>query len=80
MSHPLDPLSRKFPKPTEEVNVAEMLERKPLKWTLGHYIKTPTKEASDPFNDKAKVAQNTEAKKVELLAAKEEMRRLAGGQ
>ncbi|ROV98434.1 hypothetical protein VMCG_07126 [Cytospora schulzeri] len=77
-AYPVDPLSRTFPKPTEEVNVAEMLERKPLKWTVGHYIKTPTREVSDPFEDKEKIAQDMEARKRELLAAKEELRRLSG--
>ncbi|ROV89559.1 hypothetical protein VSDG_08544 [Cytospora chrysosperma] len=77
-AYPVDPLSRQFPKPTDEVNVAEMLERKPLKWTVGHYIKTPTREVSDPFEDKEKIAQDMEARKRELLAAKEELRRLSG--
>lgn len=74
-SYPVDPLSRTFPKPTEEVNVSEMLDRKPLKWTVGHYIKTPTREVSDPFDQ---AAQDMEIRKAKLLAAKEEMRRLAG--
>lgn len=78
-AYPVDPLSRTFPEPTEDVDVAEMLERKPLKWTLGHYIKTPTREPSDPFDDKEKVALDMEARKRELLAAKEEMQRLARG-
>lgn len=77
-AYPVDPMSRTFPKPTEEVNLDELLERKPLKWSLGHYIKTPTREQSDPFEDKEKIALDIEARKRELLAAKEEMRRLSG--
>lgn len=77
-AYPVDPLSRTFPKPSEEVNLDELLERKPLKWTVGHYIKTPTREHSDPFEDKEKIAHDMEARKRELLAAKEELRRLSG--
>lgn len=57
--------------------MAEMLKRKPLKWSLGHYIASPTRDLEDPFDHREKVAQDMEAKKGELLAAKEEMRKLA---
>lgn len=57
-----------------------MLARKPLKWTLGHYVKAAaTREPSKPEEDKARLAQDMEAKKREMLAAKEEIRRLPGG-
>ncbi|KAK2605202.1 hypothetical protein N8I77_008057 [Diaporthe amygdali] len=76
----LDPLSRSFPKPTEDVNLDEMLARKPLKWTLGHYVKeVPTREPSKPAEDKDRLARDMEAKKKEMLAAKEEILRLSAG-
>lgn len=74
----VDPLSRNFPKPAEDVDLDEMLARKPLKWTLGHYVKeVSTREPSRPAEDKDRVAQDMEAKKREMLAVKEEIRRLS---
>lgn len=76
----VDPLSRTFPKPTEDVDLDEMLARKPLKWTLGHYVKeAATRESSKPAEDKDQLAQDMEAKKREMLAAKEEIRRMSAG-
>ncbi|KAL1871397.1 hypothetical protein Daus18300_004764 [Diaporthe australafricana] len=76
----VDPLSRTFPKPTEDVNLDEMLARKPLKWTLGHYVKeAPSREPSKPVEDKDRLAQDMEAKKKEMPAAKEEILRLSAG-
>lgn len=76
----VDPLARTFPKPTEDVDLDEMLARKPLKWTLGHYVKeTSTREPSKPVEDKDRLAQDMEARKKEMLAAKEEIRRLSVG-
>lgn len=76
----VDPLSRTFPKPTEDVDLDEMLARKPLKWTLGHYVKeAATREPSKPAEDKDRLAQDMEAKKREMLAVKEEIRRLSAG-
>lgn len=70
----VDPLARTFPKPTEDVDLDEMLARKPLKWTVGHYVKeAATREWSrPPAEDKDRLAQDMEAKK-------EEIRRLAAG-
>lgn len=76
----VDPLSRDYPKPTEEVNVAEMLRRKPMKWSIGHYIKqtgSARAASTPPAEDGEWSAQELEARKGKLLAAKEEMRRLA---
>lgn len=74
----VDPLARNFPKPTEDVDLDEMLARKPLKWTLGHYVKeASTREPSKPAEDKDRLAQDMQAKKKEMLAAKEELRRLS---
>lgn len=57
-----------------------MLARKPLKWTLGHYVKeVSTREPSRPAEDKGRVAQDMEAKKMEMLVVKEEIRRLSAG-
>lgn len=69
----VDPLARTFPKPTEDVDLDEMLARKPLKWTVGHYVKEAAiRESSRPAEDKDRLAQDMEAKK-------EEIRRLAAG-
>lgn len=74
----MDPLSREYPKPTEEVNVSEMLKRTPMKWTLGHYIKeTPIRKSLSPREDREQATRNLEDKKNELLKAKEEMRKLS---
>lgn len=74
----MDPLSRDYPKPTEEVNVSEMLNRTPMKWTLGHYIKEkPTREPLSPHEDREQDARTLEDKKKELMKAKEEIRKLS---
>lgn len=75
----LDPLSRDYPQPTGEVDVSEMLNRKPMKWSVGHYIKeTPSRTASSQMReDKEEAARQMEARKRELLKAKEEMRQWA---
>ncbi|KAI3393315.1 hypothetical protein diail_4448 [Diaporthe ilicicola] len=79
-AYEVDPLSRTFPKPSEEVNLDDLLARKPLKWTLGHYVKEASaREPSKPVEDKDRLAQDMEAKKKEMLAAKEEIRRLSAG-
>ncbi|KAL2143361.1 hypothetical protein VTI28DRAFT_10540 [Corynascus sepedonium] len=36
-----EPLSRDYPKPTEEATLEEMLARKPCKHSLGHYVRNP---------------------------------------
>ncbi|KAK4245392.1 hypothetical protein C7999DRAFT_16401 [Corynascus novoguineensis] len=36
-----EPLSRDYPKPTEEATLEEMLARKPCKHSLGHYLRNP---------------------------------------
>lgn len=75
----LDPLSREYPQPTGEVDVSEMLSRKPMKWSIGHYIKeTPSRTASSQtMDDKEEAARQMEARKRELLKAKEELRQWA---
>ncbi|KAJ4391404.1 hypothetical protein N0V93_005021 [Gnomoniopsis smithogilvyi] len=77
--YPIDPLARKYPKPTEDLDVREALNRKPGRWTLGHYIKGTTVRDSQEARerDPAKVARDMETKKQELLRAREEMRRLS---
>lgn len=76
-AYPIDPLSRDYPKPTGEVNLDEMLARKPKKWTLGHYItETSTRKLPNPVEDKQQIVQDLEAKKRELLDAKEYIQKL----
>jgi hypothetical protein len=76
----IDPLTRTFPKPSEEVDLDEMLSRKPLKWTLGHYVKEASmREQTKPVEDRHRLAQDMEAKKKEMLAVKEEMRQISAG-
>ncbi|KAJ4425013.1 hypothetical protein N0V82_000295 [Gnomoniopsis sp. IMI 355080] len=77
-SYPVDPLARQYPKPAEDLDVREALNRKPGRWTLGHYIKdTPVRDSPQAREcDSEKVARDMEVKKQELLRAKEEMRAL----
>ncbi|KAL2156045.1 hypothetical protein VTH82DRAFT_790 [Thermothelomyces myriococcoides] len=37
----LDPMSREYPKPTQELSLDEMLARKPGKHSLSHYLQNP---------------------------------------
>lgn len=78
-SYPVDPLAREYPKPTKDLDVREALNRKPGKWTLGHYIKETPVRNSQQVNerDPDKIARDLEAKKQELLKAKEEIRALS---
>lgn len=77
VTYPTDPLSREYPKPTEEVDLEEMLARKPLRWSLAHYIKErPIREPPNPMDDKQRVARDLETKKKELLEAKEQIQKL----
>lgn len=78
-AHPIDPLSRDYPKPTEELNVREALDRKPRKWTLAHYIKeTPVLDFEEAREkDRERIAREREERKQELLHAKEELRRMS---
>lgn len=79
LSEPVDPLAREYPKPTEDLDVREALNRKPGKWTLGHYInQTPVRnfQQAQERNPDA-IARDMEAKKQELLRAKEEIRALS---
>lgn len=76
--YPVDPLSRDYPKPTGEVNLDEMLARKPVKRSLAHYIsEIPLRERTNAMKDKRWVAQDLEEKKRELLEAKKEIQRLS---
>lgn len=77
-SHPIDPLAREYPKPIEELDVREALNRKPGRWTLGHYIReTPVRSAQESREqDPEKVVRDIEAKKQEMLRARDEIRAL----
>lgn len=74
----MDPLTREYPRPIEDLDVREALERKPGRWTLGHYIKaTPVRSLQEAREwDPEKVARDMEAKKQELMRAKDEIRGL----
>lgn len=75
--YPVDPLCRDYSKPTGEINLDEMLAREPGKRSLAHYIsEIPFREQTSAIKDKRWVSQDLEAKKRELLEAKEQIRRL----
>lgn len=77
--YPIDPLAREYPKPAKDLDVREALNRKPGRWTLGHYIKeTPVRDSQQAREcNSEKVARDMEAKKQELLRAREEIRALS---
>ncbi|PTB64270.1 hypothetical protein BBK36DRAFT_1143096 [Trichoderma citrinoviride] len=67
----LPPLSRDFPKPTDEVDVKEALERQPGRWTLQGQIKANNMRAQSAalrLDDKEGKARAFEEAKRELLA------------
>ncbi len=68
----IDPLSRTYPKPTHEINVAEALSREPRKWTLGYWAKN-AKDMPLPMHNKEVQARKFEEAKRELLRAKAEL-------
>ncbi|PSS03798.1 hypothetical protein BD289DRAFT_478284 [Coniella lustricola] len=73
----LDPLSRDYPKPVHEIDVREALARKPIKWTLGHYISEQSAAEPRPkTTDRETISRDLEAKKRELLQAKEDILKL----
>lgn len=69
--NPVSPLERVYPKPEAEVNVAEALQRKPLKHTFSHHVQntvaksTPTPRAHD--------RNDMERRKKEFLAFQDEI-------
>lgn len=70
-NHPMDPLQCAYPKPTEELDMNEALNRTPGRWTLAHYIKkTPVLDFEE-----ARIAREREheANKEGLRRAKEEL-------
>lgn len=74
----LDPLARDYPKPAQEIDVREALARKPIKWTLGHYIsEQSTAEPRPKTADRETISRDLEAKKRELLQAKEDILKLS---
>lgn len=74
-SEKLDAMSRTFPKPAEDIPLAELLLRPPGKWSLGHYVKN-ARDVKRPVVDKEKQAKDFEAAKRELLRAKAELENL----
>jgi hypothetical protein len=67
-----DAMTTYFPKPTEELNLEEMLAREPRKHTLGHWFKNG-KDIKLPVHTPAQQAKAFEDTKKELLRAKEEL-------
>ncbi|KAF6820450.1 hypothetical protein CSOJ01_00706 [Colletotrichum sojae] len=72
--NPLPPLSREFPKPAEEIDVAEALSRKPGRWTLqGTLAVSRPAPVVDEEKVKAQRRQNLENAKKELFAASQSL-------
>jgi len=68
----LDALSRHFPKPTHEADVAELLERKPGKYSLAHYVKN-ARDVKPHVVDKVQQSKAFEDIKKELLLAQQQL-------
>lgn len=75
---PIDPLSREYPKPTADIDVAEALAREPRKWTLAHWAKNAKEAQRIPLSKEIQAKKFEEAKK-ELMKAKAEMAALTFG-
>ncbi|KAL2181759.1 uncharacterized protein P884DRAFT_10081 [Thermothelomyces heterothallicus CBS 202.75] len=65
----LDPMSREYPKPTQELSLDEMLARKPGKHSLSHYLRNPrvSKITDEPrtaeeFAERARKFEETKQK------------------
>lgn len=72
--NPVPPLSRDFPKPAEEIDVAEALARKPGRWTLqGTLAVSRPAPVVDEEKLKAQRRQNLENAKKELFAASQSL-------
>lgn len=70
--NPLDPLSRDFSKPAQEIDVAKQLALEPRKHSLHHSLKRAA------ANERVFVAEDTDTKAKKLAAAKAELLALAG--
>lgn len=69
--NPLPPLSREYPKPANDVDVREALERQPGRWSIQGQIKANQMRAQSAAlrpDDKERKARDFEAAKRELLA------------
>ena len=75
---PVDPLSRHYPKPTAEINVAEALARQPGRWTLGYWVKN-AKDMQPPVQSRELQATKFADAKRELLRAKGDLELLSFG-
>ncbi|KAF9874111.1 hypothetical protein CkaCkLH20_08483 [Colletotrichum karsti] len=76
-ANPLPPLSRDFPKPTEEIDVAEALSRKPGRWSIQGTITAKNARVFPPVDEekeKAKRQQNLADVKKSLFAAKDSLK------
>lgn len=70
--NPLDALSREYPKPAEEIDVAKQLSLEPRKHSLYHSLKRSA------TSERAVAVEDAETKAKKLAAAKAEMLALAG--
>ncbi len=74
-SIPVDPLSRHYPKPATDINVAEALAREPRRWSLAYWVKNG-KEISDLRPNAEAQRRKFEETKEELLKARLDMAQL----
>ncbi len=72
---PADPLSRHYPKPAADIDVAEALAREPRRWSLAYWMKN-AKEISNASPSKEARARKFDEAKKELLKAKLQLARL----
>ncbi|KAM6488024.1 hypothetical protein HDV62DRAFT_9837 [Trichoderma sp. SZMC 28011] len=71
LTNPLPPLSREYPKPVNEIDVKEALERQPGRWSIQGQMKANQIRAQHAAlrpEDKDQKARDFEAAKRELLA------------
>ncbi|KAI8266609.1 hypothetical protein K4K58_009505 [Colletotrichum sp. SAR11_239] len=78
--NPLPPLSRNFPKPAEDINVAEALARKPGRWTIQGAVAAENariRPVVDEEKEKAKRLQALADAKKNLFAASESLKSIS---
>jgi hypothetical protein len=73
--HPLDAMSRKYPKPQNEATVEEMLAREPLPWSLNHWRKSTREPRVPPPPSKEEQAKAFKDAKQKLLHAQADLQK-----
>jgi hypothetical protein len=71
-ANPLDAMSREYPEPTQEIDVAKQLAMQPRKHSLHHSLKRAA------ATERMVVVEDSETKAKKLAAAKAELLALAG--